>query len=149
MSIIKSPAARMFFFACATVLLSSIASAQTPSHGPAKGYLLITGGATDARDYERLVELGGGSKAHVVVIPNGSVIKPTPLATLQEQYCGAKSPFAAFPGVSCTVVYTDDRATANTEAFVEPLKTATAVWFVGGRHWRIADIYLDTLSQKE
>jgi cyanophycinase len=149
MSIIKPPVARMFFFACAAVLLSSIASAQTPSHGPAKGYLLITGGATDARDYERLVELGGGSKARVVVIPNASVIKPTPLATLQEQYCGAKSPFAAFPGVSCTVVYTDDRATANTEAFVEPLKTATAVWFVGGRHWRIADVYLDTLSQKE
>ena len=30
-----------------------------------------------------------------------------------------------------------------------PLKTATGVWFVGGRHWRIADAYLDTRTQKE
>ena len=129
--------------------LTSTASAQTVSHGPEKGYLLITGGATEPRDYQRLIDLGGGSKANVVVIPNGSVTKLTGLPALQEEYCGAKSPFAPFPNVPCTVVYTSDRATANTEAFVAPLKSATAVWFVGGRHWRIADAYLDTLTQKE
>lgn len=135
------------------VLLLGVAGAsafaQTPSHGPAKGYLLITGGATEPRDYQRLVEMAGGKNAKIVVIPNASVTKPTPLAELQEQYCGVKSPFAAFPGVPCTVIYTNDKTEANSEAFVAPLKTATGVWFVGGRHWRIADAYLDTLTQKE
>ena len=125
------------------------ASAQPPSHGPAKGFLLITGGATEAPDYQRFVDLAGGKKANIVVIPNASVIHPTPQSVLQLQYCGPKSPFAAFPGIPCTVLYTDDPKVANTETFVAPLRTATAVWFVGGRHWRIADAYLDTLTLKE
>jgi cyanophycinase len=129
--------------------LTSIAAAQKPSHGPAKGYLLITGGATEPRDYQRLIDLAGGKNANIVVIPNASVTKPETQAALQEEYCGPKSPFAAFPNVPCTVVFTDDRATANSPAFVVPIKKATGVWFVGGRHWRIADAYLDTLTQKE
>jgi cyanophycinase len=145
---IKTQTSHLLALACMTLAFNPT-FAQKPSHGPAKGYLLITGGATEARDYQRLVDLGGGSKANIVVVPNGSVTKPATLAALQEEYCGAKSPFAAFPNVPCKVVYTNDRATANTEAFVAPLKTATAVWFVGGRHWRIADVYLDTLAQKE
>ncbi|ADW68104.1 cyanophycinase [Granulicella tundricola] len=130
-------------------LMASAALGQVPSHGPAKGSLLVTGGATEARDYQRLVEMAGGAKAKIVVIPNASVTKPTEQAVLQEEYCGAKSPFAAFPGAPCTVLYTNDKAVANTAAFVAPLKTATGVWFVGGRHWRIADAYLDTLTLKE
>jgi cyanophycinase len=122
---------------------------QTPSHGPAKGYLLITGGATEPRDFQRLIDLAGGKKANIVVIPNGSVNKPTSQAALQQLYCGPKSTFGPFPDIPCTVLFTDDRTTANSTAFVAPLKTATGVWFVGGRHWRIADAYLDTLTQKE
>jgi cyanophycinase len=134
---------------CIALALTSIATAQKPSHGPAKGYLLITGGATEPRDYQRLIDLAGGKNANIVVIPNASVTKPETQAALQEEYCGVKSPFAAFPGVPCTVVFTDDRAVANSPAFVAPIKKATGVWFVGGRHWRIADVYLDTLTQKE
>jgi cyanophycinase len=132
-----------------SMILTIAAVAQPPSHGPTKGYLLVTGGATEPRDYQRLIDLAGGKNAKIVVIPNGSVAKPTDQAALQEQYCGAKSPFAAFPGVPCTVIYTTDHAVANSEAFVASLKSATGVWFVGGRHWRIADSYLDTLTLKE
>ncbi len=141
--------ARVLFVVCMAFPVTGAAFGQMPSHGPAKGYLLVTGGATEPRDYQRLIDLAGGAKAKIVVIPNGSVIKPTDQATLQEMYCGVKSPFAAFRGVPCTVLYTNDRAVANSEAFVAPLKTATGVWFVGGRHWRIADAYLDTLTLKE
>ena len=126
--------------------MATCAAAQPPSHGPAKGTLLITGGATEAPDYQRFVDLSGGKHANIVVIPNGSVTKPTELASLQGQYCGPKSPFAAFPDIACTVVYTNDRDVANSPAFVAPIKAATGVWFVGGRHWRIADAYLDTLT---
>jgi cyanophycinase len=132
-----------------SMILTGAVCAQPPSHGPAKGYLLVTGGATEPRDYQRLIDIAGGKNANIVVIPNGSVTKPTDQATLQEQYCGVKSPFAAFPGVPCTVIYTTDHNVANSEAFIAPLKSATGVWFVGGRHWRIADSYLDTLTLKE
>jgi cyanophycinase len=139
--------ARLLLLACIPAFAFPV-FAQPPSHGPAKGYLLITGGATEPRDYQRFVDLAGGKDAKIVVIPNASVTKPTDQAKLQEEYCGAKSPFAAFPGVPCTVVYTNDRAVANSAEFVAPIRAATGVWFVGGRHWRIADAYLDTLTQK-
>ena len=116
-SIPKISSFRVLFLAY--VVVSSAASyAQTPSHGPANGYLLITGGATEPRDYQRLVELGGGDKARIVVIPNASVTAPATQAELQEKYCGPKSPFAAFPQVPCTVMYTNDHATANSEAAI-------------------------------
>lgn len=127
--------------------LTATAFAQPPSHGPKKGYLLITGGATQPPDYQRFIEMAGGKSAHIVVIPTASVTKPTGQATLQAQYCtGPKSPFAH---VNCTVLHTTDRAVANSPEFVAPLKTATGIWLEGGRHWRLADAYLDTLTLKE
>jgi len=135
--------------ACIALACASAVLAQMPSHGPARGYLLITGGATEPRDYQRFIDLAGGKNANIVVIPNAAITKSTAHAELQEEYCGLKSPFAKFPGVPCTVVFTNDRTIANSSAFVAPIKKATGVWFVGGRHWRIADSYLDTLTQKE
>lgn len=145
----RTIAARLQSFVWIALAFTGAAIAQPPSHGPARGYLLITGGATEPRDYQRLIEMSGGKNANIVVIPNASVTKPTDQATLQQQYCGPKSPFAAFPGIPCTVLYTSDRTVADSPAFVAPLKTATGVWFVGGRHWRIADAYLGTLTVKE
>jgi cyanophycinase len=143
-------AVRLQHFACiiATLIaLTNIAAAQPPSHGPAKGYLLITGGATQPPDYQRFIEMSGGKSARIVVIPTASVTKPTDEVKLQEQYCtSAKSPFA---GVSCTVLHTTDRAVADSADFVAPLTTATGVWIEGGRHWRLTDAYLGTRTLKE
>ncbi|MGH9595580.1 MAG: cyanophycinase, partial [Edaphobacter sp.] len=47
------------------------------------------------------------------------------------------------------VLHTTDRAVANSAAFVNPLETATGVWLVGGRHWRLTDAYLHTRTLKE
>jgi cyanophycinase len=127
--------------------LTGTATAQPPSHGPAKGYLLITGGATQPPDYERFIEMAGNKNARIVVIPTASVTKPTDQATLQTQYCtGPKSPFAAVP---CTVIHTTDRTVADSADFVAPLTTATGVWIEGGRHWRLTDAYLGTRTLKE
>ena len=127
-------------------LLVAAAGAQVPSHGPAKGYLLIDGGATEAPTFARFVELAGGKGARLVVIPNASVTKPMSAAAMQKLFCGL---FKAFPQVPCTVLYTDDPKVANTAGFAAPLREATGVWFVGGRHWRLADAYLGTLTLKE
>jgi cyanophycinase len=126
--------------------LTSIAVAQPPSHGPTKGYLLITGGATQPPDYQRFIEMAGGKNARIVVIPTASVTKPTDQATLQAQYCTGPSPFAAVP---CTVIHTTDRTVADSADFVAPLTAATGVWIEGGRHWRLTDAYLDTRTLKE
>jgi cyanophycinase len=138
--------ARFLNCACIITALTAIAAAQPPSHGPSKGFLLITGGATQPPDYQRFLEMAGGKNARIVVIPTASVTKPTDQATLQTQYCGPKTPFAAVP---CTVLHTTDRTVADSPAFVAPLTTATAVWIEGGRHWRLTDAYLDTLTLKE
>ena len=140
---------RLLSFAWAMLMIVSLtgmALAQPPSHGPAKGYLLITGGATERPDYQRFIEMAGGKNARIVVIPTASVTKPTDQATLQTQYCTGPSPFAAVP---CTVIHTTDRIVADSADFVAPLTTATGVWIEGGRHWRLTDAYLGTRTLKE
>jgi cyanophycinase len=139
-------AVRLLSFTLTIGTFTSIAAAQLPSHGPARGTLLITGGATELPDFQRFIEMAGGKNAHIVVIPTASVTKPTEQAYLQEQFCGPHSHFAAVP---CTVIHTTDRTVANSPDFVAPLTTATGVWIEGGRHWRLTDAYLDTRTLKE
>jgi cyanophycinase len=137
---------RLLHLAWITVALTAITFAQPPSHGPTRGTLIITGGATQPPDFQRFIEMAGGKNARIVVIPTASVTKPTDQSNLQDQYCGPKSPFAAVP---CTVIHTTDRTIADSADFVAPLTTATGVWIEGGRHWRLTDAYLDTRTLKE
>jgi len=46
------------------------------------------------------------------------------------------------------VLHTTDRNIANSESFVKPLNNAKAVWFGGGRQWRLVDAYKNTLTEK-
>lgn len=127
----------------ALITLAMVWSAvAAPSHGPSKGFLLITGGAPD---YKRFIELAGGPNAHIVVIPTAAVTSPAVLAMLPP-YCSGTGPFA---GMHCTVLHTTDRSVADSAEFVAPLKDATGVWLEGGRHWRLADAYLGTRTLKE
>jgi cyanophycinase len=124
----------------ATAACSAFAA---PSHGPAKGYLVITGGATE--DFSDFIKLAGGANARIVVIPTASIMHPEDLAK-QPSMCTGKGPFAS---MKCSVLHTTDRTIADSEEFVAPLKDATGVWLVGGRHWRLADAYLGTRTLKE
>jgi cyanophycinase len=113
-----------------------------PSHGPAKGYLVITGGGPD---YKTFLALAGGKNAHIVVIPTAAIMRQEDEKMLPP-YCNAGGPFA---GMKCTVLHTTDRKVADSPEFVAPLKDATGVYLEGGRHWRLADAYLGTLTLKE
>jgi cyanophycinase len=112
------------------------------SLGPAKGSLVIVGGGTVGPEIvNRFIALAGGPDAEFVYIPTAGDGEPKvdPATT-----------FLAKAGVKhITVLHTRDPKTADTEAFVRPLRTARAVWFVGGRQWRLADSYLNTRTQKE
>jgi hypothetical protein len=98
-----------------SIALATTALAQTPlpSHGPAKGYLVITGGAPD---YKNFLALAGGKDAHIVVIPTAAITRPEDERRLPP-YCSAPGPFA---GLKCTVLHTTDRKVADSPAFAPP-----------------------------
>ena len=47
-----------------------------------------------------------------------------------------------------TLLHTIDPAEADTDAFVEPLRTAGGVFFFGGRQWRLVDAYGGTKTEE-
>ena len=132
---------RFQILAVALLLVGTGISAD-PSHGPQKGTLLITGGMTQRPDYVRFIEMSGGKNARIVVIPTASVTRPSTPAEL-EHYC---TDAATFGGMNCTILHTTDRAEADSEAFVAPLKNATGVWLLGGRQWRSLPTHISALA---
>jgi cyanophycinase len=109
--------------------------------GPARGTLLIVGGGSMAKLWPVFIELAGGNDAPIVVIPTASETidaEDRTLATLRA--LGARH---------VTQLHTRDPKVADTEEFTTPLRTARAVWFTGGRQWRLADAYLRTRTQRE
>jgi cyanophycinase len=135
-------------YSLALVFIAGMSQAQTTSIGktvgPEKGALVIVGGGTITPDiWARFIEQAGGQSAKIVVIPtageDSSLTRP-PREVEQLKELGL---------TNVTMLHTRDPKVANQETFVAPLKTATGVWFVGGRHWRLADAYLNTLAHKE
>ena len=126
----------------AAVALLPAAAAWGASVGPARGYLVIVGGGQVVPEItQRLIDLAGGPDSPMVYIPTAEEGEPkiTPEAT-----------FLFKGGVRhVTILHTRDPKVADTEAFVAPLLTAHAVWFEGGRQWRLADAYLNTRTEKE
>ena len=108
------------------------------------GALVICGGGKlpDAA-LDRFVELAGGAKAHLVVIPTASAsADKEPPEKLLEHWQARKPASAA-------VLHTRSRQTADDPKFLEPLKQATGVWFGGGVQSRITEAYLGTGVEKE
>jgi cyanophycinase len=123
------------------------ASATTPAVtavGPRDGSLVIVGGGqTGPEITRRFVTLAGGKDADVVVIPTAAENDPVDVKRVAEGFA------RAFGFKNVTVLHTRDRAEADSEGFVAPLKKARAVWFNGGRQWRIVDSFLGTRTQRE
>jgi cyanophycinase len=112
--------------------------------GPARGWLVIQGGGqltNEVRD--RFVALAGGPNAEIVVIPTAEGDDQLDLAQMRLYLT------REFGVRSVTMLHTRDRARANSEEFVEPLRHATGVWIDGGRQWRLVDAYLGTAVEKE
>ncbi|MES2697079.1 MAG: cyanophycinase [Verrucomicrobiota bacterium] len=109
--------------------------------GPSNGTLLVVGGGNMRQLWPVFLELAGGKDAPIVVIPTAS-------ATVS----GDDAAVAALRSLGATRVmqlHTRDPKEADTEAFVAPLREARAVWFSGGRQWRLADSYLRTRTLRE
>ena len=133
----------------AALLIASALMAQAPpapatAVGPRAGSLLVVGGgALSPAIIERFVELAGGPGAEAVVIPSAAEEDPVDTARVGEGFA------RAFGFRKVTVLHTRDRAEADSGAFVAPLKQAKAVWFGGGRQWRLVDSFAGTRTQRE
>jgi cyanophycinase len=137
---------------------SQVALAQSSS-GPAKGNLVLTGGDFGKGVIERFVALAGGPDANFVYVPtaasslrlpSGFIFEPPDSDTATANTAAFEQELAKMFGVKhVTLLHTRSRTTANSEAFIAPLKQANGVWLSSGNAGRFANAYLDTLTQKE
>jgi cyanophycinase len=133
-------------------LLSIVATSaqELPEYGPPKGTLVIVGGnMKDPAIANRFIELAGGPDAHVVIIPTagGNKSADGTLRVYKEE--DVVAPWKKRGLKNVTMLHTHDPKVADTEAFVQNLRQANAVWFDGGRQWNIVDSYANTLTLKE
>ncbi len=141
--------------AIATLALSFAApSAQpkeTPEYGPAAGTLVIVGGGNleGSGIYEKFIELAGGPEKHFVIVPTAEGNRKADGTVVAYEEDKVIAPWLKRGLKHVRMLHTADPAVADTEAFVEPLGTADAVWFNGGRQWNIVDSYANTRTLRE
>ena len=124
---------------------SAQAQDNTPTVGPAQGALIIVGGGKVGPDiWARFIELAGGEGANIVVIPTANED-----ASIATGVSVEKDLLQRLGVDNVTILHTRDRKQADDPAFVASLRKATGIWFTGGRHWRLADSYLNTLAHRE
>ena len=122
----------------------SAAQSRLATVGPSQGtMILIGGGNRDSDIIKRIVDLAGGPGAPILVIPTAAGE-----ANYDESF-GALRRFREAGSKNVKLLHTYDRGVADSEAFVASIKQARAVYFAGGRHWRLADAYLDTRTHRE
>ncbi|TGJ85481.1 hypothetical protein E0Z10_g3248 [Xylaria hypoxylon] len=119
---------------------STMASAADPVVGPVKGSLVVVGGGTlsDSIYQEVITRAKGGP---IIVIPTADE-----LPTYDQNAAGASS-FRRLGASNVRVLHTYDPKVADTDAFIAPLLNASAVWFGGGRQWRLVDAYAGTKTE--
>jgi cyanophycinase len=130
-----------------------------PSGGPKRGTLIVTGGVTGPSAIERFVKLAGGPDANFVYIPtaassvkldSGFIYEPPDSDTPAANTTQFEDELARMFGVKrIKVLHTRNRQTANSSLFVQALKTANGLWLGAGNAGRLANAYLDTLTQRE
>jgi cyanophycinase len=126
----------------AALLLAAAASAQ--EIGPRRGTLVLVGGALqDTFILDRFLDLAGGPKAPLVLIPTAGE------GDVYDELFSGVADFRNAGFEDVTVLHTRDRKVADSETFVAPIRRARAVWFPGGRQWRLADAYLGTRTENE
>lgn len=108
--------------------------------------ILAGGGRLPEAVYTRFLELAGGpERARIVLIPTASQSADTPQG-LERTLARWRD---AHPGHRFEVLHTRDRAVADSDAFVAPLRAATGVWLGGGAQKNLADAYLGTRVETE
>ncbi|MCH2179590.1 MAG: cyanophycinase [Mariniblastus sp.] len=105
--------------------------------------VIAGGGSLPAEVTDTFIELAGGVKSRVVIIPTASQSADRNDPIRVEELWKSR-------GVgSVSSLHTRSRVEADTDAFVAPLRSATGVWFGGGSQSRITEAYLGTRVEAE
>ncbi|HEY7152574.1 MAG TPA: cyanophycinase [Gemmataceae bacterium] len=105
--------------------------------------VIVGGGLLPDTIRERFLELAGGKKGRLVVIPTASEFDDQ--TRIYRSYNYWKTQELA----SVVMLHTLDPKEANKPAFVKPLKEATAAWLGGGDQSRLANAYRGTAVERE
>ena len=106
--------------------------------------MIVGGGAMSSDIWSRFVELAGGpAAADIIIIPTAGEDSSANSAPRE------KEKLLSLGVKNVTILHTRDPKVANQESFVAPIRKATGIWFEGGRHWRLADSYLNTVAHRE
>ncbi|KAJ4289672.1 hypothetical protein N0V90_011001 [Kalmusia sp. IMI 367209] len=128
--------------ALAFPLAKSTARDTNSTVGPEKGHLVIVGGNLQSESiYQRIISLAGGYNASIVVVPTAGG-DPS-----YNQNFSTAVTFRQLGATNVTVLHTYDPAVADTDEFIAPLKEANAIFFGGGRQWRLVDAYAGTKTE--
>jgi len=84
---------------------------------------------------KRFVELSGGEKAHIVVLPT---------AVPKDQTDTSVPGFLKRASIAKVTVLAQRGSDVESAEFQEAMKSATGVWFGGGRQWNFVDAYEGT-----
>jgi cyanophycinase len=115
-----------------------------PSGNPPKGALILDGGGRTGPVFrERFLRLAGGPEGKIVFIPTGGEADVASVAKIEEYWR------KAYGLKSLTVLHTESRAEADTEAFVAPLTTASGVIINCKRPSAVMETYAGTRVQRE
>src|SRR4051812_34337157 len=111
---------------------------------PPTGSLVIAGGGSIPDDVrQRFLDLAGGKKARLVVIPTASELAHTSGVFKAFDYWKPQ------PAASVRLLHTVDRAKADSADFIKPLTEATGVWLGGGDQSRLIAAYRGTAVERE
>jgi cyanophycinase len=135
------------------VALSAAPARQAaPEYGPPNGALVIAGGGnlSGTGIFEKFIELGRGADAgRFVIVPTAGGNRDRDGNVRQYEEESIVASWKRMGVANVTMLHTHDKTVADTEAFVAPLREATAVWFNGGRQWNIVDSYAGTRTFDE
>jgi len=147
---------RSFAFAFALAVSASVACSSRVSPdgraapsgstvvSPEWGSLVVVGGGRVGPEIvSEFLRLAGGKQVPIVVIPTAGG------DSVYGQACACARLLRDAGATDVTVLHTYDPKVADTESFIAPLRRASAVWFPGGRQWRLADAYLGTRTERE
>lgn len=136
---------KQLFLSLCLILSSNFITSQNSSatSGPKNGHLVIVGGAMKSQEIvDKFVELAGGLDAKIVVVPTASGNEKA------NQNPGFARRLKEMGATNVVVLHTNDKQEADSDEFTKPLLDANAVWFGGGRQWRLVDAYSGTKTEK-
>ncbi|MFM8580257.1 MAG: cyanophycinase [Planctomycetaceae bacterium] len=124
---------------------TTLAALPLPPTG-LKGTLFLCGGGPLPDELRQAFAACVGADGSLVVIPTASDSDDPDVLAEGEQIAAS---WRARDLPNVTVLHTRSREVADSEAFCAPLRTATGVWFSGGRQSLIAAAYSGTRLERE